>query len=223
MVSVLREGTLCRTCANSHMVKGFSGKELISCTFGGTLRPVKFEVRECTGFTSRLVTISPVRIEGFVREKMKCTRRYASRNRQLDSRLSAGTWRSKSERRRRLSPWASARSQSLRVKWRRNTPSPAIHQPSVKKGNLFRWSGGNRSYSRVWGCQVQLLVKIRTDWLNARHRTIESRSRSDNLPSLGESLFRQVHMKAGSHSVRGALLDASARDLPIIYQRFIKE
>ena len=69
MVSVLREGTLCRTCANSHMVKGFSGKELISCTFGGTLRPMKFEVRECTGFTSRLVTISPVRIEGFVREK----------------------------------------------------------------------------------------------------------------------------------------------------------
>jgi hypothetical protein len=69
MVSVLREGTLCRTCANSHMVKGFSGNELTSCTFGGALRPMKFEVRECTGFTSRLVTISPVRIEGFVREK----------------------------------------------------------------------------------------------------------------------------------------------------------
>ena len=64
-----RQGTLCRTCANSHMVMGFSGKELISCTFGGTLRPMKFEVRECTRFTSRLVTISPVRIEGFVREK----------------------------------------------------------------------------------------------------------------------------------------------------------
>jgi|GEM_PF-1671527 len=64
-----REGALCRTCVNSHMVKGFSGKELISCTFGGTLRPIKFEVRECTGFSNRLVNITPVRIEGFVRNE----------------------------------------------------------------------------------------------------------------------------------------------------------
>ena len=68
MSIVQRQGTLCRTCVNSHLVKGFSGKELISCTFGGTLRPMKFEVRECTGFSSRLVTITPVRIEGFVRQ-----------------------------------------------------------------------------------------------------------------------------------------------------------
>ncbi len=64
-----RPGSLCRTCANSHMVKGFSGKELISCTFGGTLRPIKFKVRECTGFSSRLVTIAPVQVKGFVREE----------------------------------------------------------------------------------------------------------------------------------------------------------
>src|SRR5664279_1208399 len=64
-----RQGTLCRACVNVHMVKGFSGKELISCTFGGALRPIKFEVRECTGFSNRLVTISPVRIAGFVREE----------------------------------------------------------------------------------------------------------------------------------------------------------
>jgi len=66
---VQSQGTLCRTCVNSHMVKGFSGKELISCTFGGTLRPIKFEVRECSGFGDRLVTITPVRIVGFVREE----------------------------------------------------------------------------------------------------------------------------------------------------------
>ncbi|HEY4962105.1 MAG TPA: hypothetical protein VII29_14695, partial [Terriglobales bacterium] len=36
-----RQGTLCSSCANSHLVKGFSGRELISCTFGGTLRPIK--------------------------------------------------------------------------------------------------------------------------------------------------------------------------------------
>ena len=69
VASVQRQGTLCRTCVNSHMVKGFSGKELISCTFGGTLRPIKFEVRECSGFGDRLVTITPVRVVGFVTEE----------------------------------------------------------------------------------------------------------------------------------------------------------
>jgi|SRR5271165_3593008 len=66
---VQSQGTLCRMCVNSRMVKGFSGKELISCTFGGALRPIKFEVRECSGFGDRLVTISPVRVVGFVREE----------------------------------------------------------------------------------------------------------------------------------------------------------
>lgn len=64
-----RPETLCRACANAHMVRGFSGKELISCTFGGSLRPIKFEVRECTGFASRLVTINPVRVAGFVQQE----------------------------------------------------------------------------------------------------------------------------------------------------------
>ena len=63
------QGTLCRTCVNAHMVRGFSGKELISCTFGGTLRPMKLEVRECTGFSNRLVTITPVRVEGFINKE----------------------------------------------------------------------------------------------------------------------------------------------------------
>ena len=69
MVTIMRAGTLCRTCVNSQVVKGFRGKELISCTFGGTLRAIKFEVSECTGFSNRLVTITPVRIEGFVRSE----------------------------------------------------------------------------------------------------------------------------------------------------------
>src|ERR1017187_5948396 len=67
MVTIMSAGTLCRTCVNSHVVKGSGGKELISCTFGGTLRAIKFEVSECTGFSNRLVTITPVRVEGFVR------------------------------------------------------------------------------------------------------------------------------------------------------------
>jgi hypothetical protein len=61
-----RPETLCRTCANAHMVTGLRGKELISCTFGGTLRAMKFEVRECTGFSKRLVNITPVRVAGFL-------------------------------------------------------------------------------------------------------------------------------------------------------------
>ena len=64
-----REETLCRTCLSSHVVKGSGGKELISCTFGGTLRAIKFEVSECTGFSDRPVTITPVRVEGFVRRE----------------------------------------------------------------------------------------------------------------------------------------------------------
>ena len=64
-----RPRTLCRSCANVHMVRGFSGKELISCTFGGTLRPMKFEVRECTGFANRLVNITPMRVAGFIRKE----------------------------------------------------------------------------------------------------------------------------------------------------------
>jgi hypothetical protein len=69
IVTIMRAGTLCRTCVNSHVVKGFGGKELISCTFGGALRAIKFEVSECTGFSNRLVTITPVRVQGFVREQ----------------------------------------------------------------------------------------------------------------------------------------------------------
>jgi hypothetical protein len=69
IVTIMRAGTLCRTCVSSQVVRGFRGKELISCTFGGTLRAIKFEVTECTGFSNRLVTISPVRVEGFVRRE----------------------------------------------------------------------------------------------------------------------------------------------------------
>src|SRR5664279_5486748 len=69
IVTILRAGSLCRTCVNSQVVKGFAGKELISCTFGGALRAIKFEVSECTGFSDRLVTITPVRVEGFVKRE----------------------------------------------------------------------------------------------------------------------------------------------------------
>jgi hypothetical protein len=66
---VERPGALCRSCASAHLVRGFSGKERIWCAFGGAPRPVKFEVRECSGFSSRLVSIAPVRVQGFIRKK----------------------------------------------------------------------------------------------------------------------------------------------------------
>jgi hypothetical protein len=69
IVTIMRAGSLCRTCVNSQVVRGFRGKELISCTFGGTLRAIKFEVSECTGFSNRLVTITPVRVVGFVKRE----------------------------------------------------------------------------------------------------------------------------------------------------------
>ncbi len=60
--------SLCLTCVNSVVTRG-SGQELAACNLGGGLRPIGFSVCECSGFSSRLVTITPVRIEGFIRKE----------------------------------------------------------------------------------------------------------------------------------------------------------
>ncbi len=61
--------SLCLTCVNAVVTRGSGGQELIACNLGGGLRPIVFVVCECSGFSSRLVTITPVRIEGFIREE----------------------------------------------------------------------------------------------------------------------------------------------------------
>ena len=47
--------SLCRTCRNAHIQKGFrESEEAIFCAWG-PLRPVVFKVAECTDYSNRLV------------------------------------------------------------------------------------------------------------------------------------------------------------------------
>jgi hypothetical protein len=65
--SAAMANALCHGCVHVHKVKG-SSKQLLFCSFGSELRPIKFAVRECTGFRSDSAPApTPVRIAGFVR------------------------------------------------------------------------------------------------------------------------------------------------------------
>ena len=47
--------SLCRTCRNAHIQKGFrESEEAIFCTWG-SFRPVRFKVADCTDYSNRLV------------------------------------------------------------------------------------------------------------------------------------------------------------------------
>jgi hypothetical protein len=52
----LEEGeSLCRSCRNAHIQRGFrESEEAIFCNFG-PLRPVRFKVAECTDYANRTV------------------------------------------------------------------------------------------------------------------------------------------------------------------------
>ena len=48
--------TLCRTCRNAHIQKGFrESEEAIFCAFMTPLRAVPFKVADCTDYSNRLV------------------------------------------------------------------------------------------------------------------------------------------------------------------------
>lgn len=48
--------SLCRTCRNAHIQKGFrESEEAIFCALCAPLRPVPFKVAECTDYSNRLV------------------------------------------------------------------------------------------------------------------------------------------------------------------------
>jgi hypothetical protein len=48
--------TLCRTCRNAHIQKGFrESEESIFCVCWGPPRPVAFKVAECSDYSNRLV------------------------------------------------------------------------------------------------------------------------------------------------------------------------
>ncbi len=55
--SAAMANALCHGCVHVHKVKG-SSKQLLFCSFGSELRPIKFAVRECTGFRSDSAPVS---------------------------------------------------------------------------------------------------------------------------------------------------------------------
>ena len=63
------EVSLCLICGNAVVTRGTHGEELIACNFGGAMRPVKFTVSSCSGFSERTDTRKLVTIAGFVREE----------------------------------------------------------------------------------------------------------------------------------------------------------
>ena len=47
---------LCKTCLWVHMQKGFrESEELIACNYGHPMRRMPFKVRECSGYTDRML------------------------------------------------------------------------------------------------------------------------------------------------------------------------
>ena len=58
--------SLCSTCAYAHIALGFNEREkLIACTFGGSVRPLKFAVSACTFYFNRAAIPQAVHIAGF--------------------------------------------------------------------------------------------------------------------------------------------------------------
>ena len=83
IVSAIREQTpvittltsarepLCNTCAYAHIARGYRDRQkLIACTFGGTVRPLKFVVSDCTLYCNRNPGIRLVRVTGFAETQL---------------------------------------------------------------------------------------------------------------------------------------------------------
>jgi hypothetical protein len=57
----------CVSCAHAHVQYAANVRRAISCTYGGSVRPVKLDVLYCTDYEHRCRT-APARSIGFVRE-----------------------------------------------------------------------------------------------------------------------------------------------------------
>jgi hypothetical protein len=69
IVRKMREVTpkpLCAECFFAHVQYGANARRVISCTYGGEVRPVKLDVLCCTDYRTRDVPLR--RAIGFVRE-----------------------------------------------------------------------------------------------------------------------------------------------------------
>jgi hypothetical protein len=61
--------SLCLACVNAVVTRGVRGRVLVACNFGGAMRPVKFEVCQCSAFRTSAGPAKLVTIEGFVPDK----------------------------------------------------------------------------------------------------------------------------------------------------------
>ena len=62
--------SLCSTCAYAHIAHGFDDRrKLTACTYGGSVRPLKFVVSECTLYCNRNAGSPTVRIAGFAQSQ----------------------------------------------------------------------------------------------------------------------------------------------------------
>ena len=58
--------SLCIACAYAHIAHGFTDRQkLIACTYGGSVRTLKFAVSNCTLFCNRNAGTQIVRVIGF--------------------------------------------------------------------------------------------------------------------------------------------------------------
>lgn len=61
---------LCGSCAYAYIAHGFRERDkLIACTFGGSVRPLKFAVSTCTFYFNRAAIPQAVHIIGFAQEE----------------------------------------------------------------------------------------------------------------------------------------------------------
>ena len=59
---------LCANCAYAHIAHGFYERQkLIACTFGGSVRTLKFAVSSCTFYLNRAAIPQMVAVTGFAR------------------------------------------------------------------------------------------------------------------------------------------------------------
>jgi len=57
----------CASCVHAHVQYTANARRAISCTYGGSVRPMTLDVLYCTDYQNRLRT-APVRSIGFVHE-----------------------------------------------------------------------------------------------------------------------------------------------------------
>jgi hypothetical protein len=60
--------SLCKDCLHAHVQYATNSRVAISCTYAGTVRPLRIDVLYCTDYVPRCAALARARIIGFVNE-----------------------------------------------------------------------------------------------------------------------------------------------------------